>query len=348
MYKRVYPWLFLVSCGLFAGPCLAAPADGAELYEKHCSVCHGIEGIGGVGVPLQLEDFLAVSSDDYLSKSIRAGRPGRVMPAFTQLSDAEVDAIVGHIRSLSGVPAPVYSAEPINGDVARGGQLFARHCAACHGDKGQGKGGTGVTFSRPREAPIMAPALDNSGFQQSISDAMLKATLVRGRNGTPMPSIGDMGLSKADADHLVAFIRSFEAPAASARRLDEETVISFDSSYSLEQTLENLKEAAIGRNFRVIRLQHLEEGLARPGQENPRSIILYFCNFALLNEALGIDPRVGLFLPCRVTVIETDSGVRVMSINPKNLGKLFNNHELDKACEQMYQFYVEIIEEATL
>jgi len=47
-------------------------------------------------------------------------------------------------------------------------------------------------------------------------------------------------------------------------------------------------------------------------------------------------------------VIETDQGVQVMSINPQNLSRLFNNNELEKACQQMHDLYAEIIEEATL
>lgn len=77
-------------------------------------------------------------------------------------------------------------------------------------------------------------------------------------------------------------------------------------------------------------------------------VMLYFCNFALLNQALAIDPRVGLFLPCRVTVMETAEGVRVSSINPKTLSHLFNNRELDQACQDMHDLYAEIMEEATL
>ena len=56
-----------------------------------------------------------------------------------------------------------------------------------------------------------------------------------------------------------------------------------------------------------------------------------------------------LFLPCRVTVLEREDGVvQVMAINPKRLSKLFNNRELDQACDQMHGMYQEIIEEATL
>jgi cytochrome c oxidase cbb3-type subunit 3 len=163
-----------------------------------------------------------------------------------------------------------------------------------------------------------------------------------------MPSLGSLGLSEGDADDLVAYLRTLRTDSVPVEADDHEVVIQYESSYDLEQTLENLKQAVVGRNFRIIRLQHLEEGLAKPGAENPRAVMLYFCNFALLNEALVIDPRVGLFLPCRITVLETGQGVQVSSINPKRLSHLFNNRELDRACQEMHDMYAEIIEEATL
>jgi cytochrome c oxidase cbb3-type subunit III len=76
---------------------------------------------------------------------------------------------------------------------------------------------------------------------------------------------------------------------------------------------------------------------------------VYFCNISLLNQALAIDPRVGMFLPCRVTILEKPDGkVQVMSVNPKVLSRLFNNSELNEMCEQMKQDYTAIMEEATL
>ena len=125
-------------------------------------------------------------------------------------------------------------------------------------------------------------------------------------------------------------------------------VLMAETAYELEQTLANLKQAVIGRNFRIIREQYLESGLAPEGEENRKQIILYFCNFAFLNDALALDPRVGLFLPCRVTLVETEEGVIVTTINPKSLSQLFNNSELDNACDQMHDLYTEIMEEATL
>ncbi len=339
--------MYLLPVLLLSRPGVAALVDGAVLYQRHCAVCHGAEGSGGVGVPLNLPDFLAVASDEYLRATLREGRPGRIMPAFSYFDQERVDAIIAYMRSWSEQPAPHYDVAPVTGRPERGAELFMTHCATCHGDKGQGGAGTGVTFSRPREAPVMAPALDNPGFQRSVSDAMLKATLLRGREGTPMPSIEALGLGPADADDLVAYLRQLD-PHGSDKPADLDPIIQFESAYDLEQTLENLKQAVVGRNFRVIREQYLEEGLAPAGEENRRQVMLYFCNFAFLNEALALDPRVGLFLPCRVTVVETDQGVQVMSINPQNLSRLFNNNELDQACQKMHDLYAEIIEEATL
>jgi cytochrome c oxidase cbb3-type subunit 3 len=327
---------------------MAIGADGALLYQQHCAVCHGASGDGGVGIPLNLPDFLAVASDDYFRETLRRGRPGRVMPAFPNLDDDQVNAIIEHIRSWSDQSRPDYPATPLNGKPERGEKLFTAHCVSCHGPEGHGGSGTGVTFSRPRGAPVMAPALDNPGFQASVSDAMMKATLLRGRRGTPMPSIEALGLKADDADDLVAYIRQLESRPSKADEPPTESVIRLESAHDFEQTLENVKQAVIGRNFRIIREQLLEQGLAPEGQENKRQVMLYFCNFAFLNDALALDPRVGLFLPCRITVFETEQGVQVMSINPKNLSRLFNNQELDEACQKMQDMYQDIIEEATL
>ena len=344
--------LIFFFCLLFSFSAYAAP-HGDELYASHCSACHGVRGMGGVGVPLALPSFLDSVPDEYLKKSIRHGRPGRIMPAFKTLSDAQLDAIVKYIRSWSDKPAPKENTARIKGDVGHGKELFARHCAQCHGADGRGGKGTGVTFSRKRDLPIIAPALNNSGFLESATDAMIHNTISHGREGTPMMSMLKAGLSKKDIDDVVAYIRSFEKSAAKLHQDlnasgEEPPIIVVDSPYSLEETIENLKQAITDQNFTLIRVDYLDHGLVPEGRENRKQVVLHFCNFGFLFEALAIDPRVGMFLPCRVTVIEKDGKVQLSTINPKRLSKLFNNHELDEACEEMYQVYSTLLEDATL
>jgi len=344
--RRVFAPLLLL---LWAGLAPAAP-DGAELYSGKCAACHGLDGSGGVGVPLALPAFLDSVTDDYLHNTIRFGRPGRVMPAFPSLSDAQVDAIVAHLRGWSAGGEPDLPETSVRGDAARGGDLYAQNCASCHGANGEGGTGTGVTFSRPRDLPVIAPALNNTGFLKAATDQMIKATLIHGRPGTPMVSFIDRGLSESDIDDVVAFVRSFDgqATAPAGTPAEEEPARVYDSPYSLEQTVENVKQAAIGKNFRIIREQYFDEGLVPEGQEDRRAVMVYFCNFQMLNDALKLDPRVGLFLPCRITVVERNGKVQAMSINPKTLSHLFNNQELDRVCDEMSQLYDSILEEATL
>jgi cytochrome c oxidase cbb3-type subunit 3 len=340
----------LLVLGLGLSPSAHA-ADGTHLYTQHCAACHGAEGKGGVGVPLALPDFLAQTDDDYLRKTIRHGRPGRVMPAFAQLSDAEVNAVVGYLRALAPAGAKPVTVKAKPGNAARGAGLYEKRCASCHGAHGEGSHGTGVTFSRPRDLPVLAPALNNPGFLKAASDDFIKTVLMRGRRGTPMSSFLKQGLTERDIDDIVTHVRGFatQAPHASAKLLESESaVIVRESPYDVEQTVDKLKAAFSGVNMRIIRAVPYDEGIVEKGRENHKRYIVDACDFNFLNKALAVDPRVGLFLPCRVTVAEHQGKVLVLTINPKRLSAIFNNVELNELCEQMQKLYTDIIEETVL
>ena len=342
--------LFILAIFLLATSLSEAAPDGSQLYATHCAVCHGDKGRGGVGVPLALPSFLESVDDAFLRKTIRYGRPGRVMPAFAALSDAQLNAIVRFIRGWSGKAAPEFSYGPVKGDPAHGRELYASYCAMCHGGDGGGGKGTGVTFSRHRDLPIIAPALKNPGFLAAASDEMIRHTLQYGREGTPMRSFLVQGLSEEDINDLVSYVRSFGSePVATDKSLAADApVLVADSPYSLDETVENLRQSIISQNFKLIRTEYLEHGLVEEGKENKRQVVLHFCNFKFLYEALAIDPRVGMFLPCQVTVVEVNGKVQVMTINPLYLSHLFNNDELDDACKRMAGIYRAIIEDGTL
>jgi cytochrome c oxidase cbb3-type subunit 3 len=331
-------------------PVYAAP-DGAKLYSQNCAGCHGDKGDGGIGIPLALPSFQSSVDDDYLKLTMLHGRAGRVMPSFSYFSNEEADAIVKYMRSWFQGKIPVFSGTRISGNAKRGEQLFGKHCAACHGASGEGGHGTGVTFSRPRDFPIIAPALHNPGYLSSAKDAMIKATLVKGREGTPMVASGKLGLKNKDINDIVAYVRSFEKnPLSSSSKLIEtgEAILQVESPYDLKTTIDNVKRAVGSSNFVFIREQALNAGLVAEGTEDTRQHIIYFCNFNLLNQALASDPRVGLFLPCRITVVEQGGKVTMMAVNPKRLSRIFNNSELNEMCDQVTKMYVTVMEEAAL
>lgn len=336
----------------FVSPAVLAEQDGAKLYAHYCAACHGSQGAGSVGVPLSLPDFLNTVDDEYLRNTIRLGRPGRVMPAFRQLSDADVSAVVKHIRGWApaGAPAVAIVNTEVRGNAQHGGELYAQYCAACHGSRGEGGHGTGVTFSRPRDLPVLAPALNNPGFLAAASDAMIKTTLMRGRQGTPMQSFLKQGLKERDIDDLVVYVRTLAhvpLPNPVKSFADEPPIIVRESSSGMDKTIERLKNAISAANMRLIRVESFDQAFSEKGKENKHHVTVDSCDFNFLNQALAVDPRVGLFLPCRFTVTERDGRVRVMVINPKRLSAIFNNSELNSLCDKMYKVYVDIIEEAT-
>ena len=88
-----------------------APMMGARLYADNCASCHGADGRGGEGPALDNDVLLRSASDTYLVETIRRGRRGTSMAAFSAaspthatLSLAEIEAIVAFIRTWEDEP----------------------------------------------------------------------------------------------------------------------------------------------------------------------------------------------------------------------------------------------------
>ncbi len=329
---------------------LAAP-DGHKLYTRHCAVCHNENGMGGIGLPLngeKVEHF----PRDYLFKTIRLGREGRVMPAFSRLSDAQIDAIVDYILSWKKTDTlETWQHTTIRGDIQNGQALFGEKCAACHGKDGKSNGlGTGVTVSRERKFAVVPPALNNPGFLASANDEWIRQTIKNGRPGTIMPSQQDFQISDKELNDIVSYVRSFESRYQKHEALDEDQpTLVFDSPYDFETTVGNLKQALKGLNFRYFPDRYMEMGLAPDRLINKKQLSLRFCNFNQLYRMLNIDPRIGVVLPCRITVVEQADGlVKLYLINTKVVTRLFNNTQLTDLAEQMHESLMELIDEATL
>ncbi|MCW8935875.1 MAG: c-type cytochrome [Gammaproteobacteria bacterium] len=327
-----------------------AESKGESLYLENCAICHGTDGQGGMGIPLSLDDFLKSASEDYIKKTIRLGRPNRIMPSFYWMSESDINEIVSYLDSWRKSPAPKWDSKTVKGDPLAGKLVYKNKCASCHGEDGRGGKGSGLHFSRSIGMIITPPALNNQGLLNSAPDAMLHYIINNGRKDTPMPSASTLGLSKTDINDLVSYIRSFHLKSIIHKPLYSEEPASLiqESPYSFDETVENVKRAITGSNFVHIRDQALTSGFDIETKDSPRQTIIYFCNFSFLYDALKIDPRAGMFLPCRITVTEQQDKVLMMSINPKHLSQLFNNDALDESCDQMYELYSGILEDASL
>ena len=105
---------------------------GMSLYRRMCGECHGLDASGYRGPNLLV--YMAGASDEALFQTIRKGVPGSEMPASNR-PDVELLQMMAYLRNMNAVPP----AESIPaGNVANGGQLFAKQCANCHRVAGRG------------------------------------------------------------------------------------------------------------------------------------------------------------------------------------------------------------------
>ena len=124
-------------------------AEFGKLFAENCAGCHGREGKDGPAPPLNDPLFLAQIPDVEVTKVLTNGRPPTPMPAVLHpkgaLTEAQVKALVAGLKSTWGkaatapADAPTYLAKSA-GDAERGKAVYAKACAGCHGDKGQGDG----------------------------------------------------------------------------------------------------------------------------------------------------------------------------------------------------------------
>jgi alcohol dehydrogenase (cytochrome c) len=112
--------------------------EGARLFARNCSACHGDTGKGGRAPDLTSGQWRHGGTDEDLLRNITKGIPGTQMPAIA-LSEADARKVIAFLRSLPS-PSGKTNAENVAGDREAGRQLFfgAARCGACHMFGGRG------------------------------------------------------------------------------------------------------------------------------------------------------------------------------------------------------------------
>jgi len=179
------------------------------LYADNCAACHGRDGQGGAAIALANPVYLAIADDAAMRAAVANGVAGTSMPAFAQhaggmLTDAQVDALVGGIRSrwsrphvLDGARPPSYAATSA-GDPRRGELAYGTYCESCHGPGGRG-GPKGSTIT-------------NDAFLALVSDQGLRTIVITGRPELGAPdwrgNTAGRAMSDQDITDVVAWLAS--------------------------------------------------------------------------------------------------------------------------------------------
>ena len=114
----------------------AEAAAGREIYNRSCTMCHGLDGAAGDRAPaLGAQRRYLRSANDEMFDAIKNGIQGTLMPA-SPLPDGDINRIIAYVRSLRATAAE----SVVAGDVRNGESLFhgKGRCADCHMISGRG------------------------------------------------------------------------------------------------------------------------------------------------------------------------------------------------------------------
>jgi cbb3-type cytochrome c oxidase subunit III len=196
----------------------AQTPDGRTIFAANCAACHQATGQGGGPFP-PLAGNPAVNAADSrgVIETVLNGRTGPItvngtqyggnMPAWRDLSDAEIAAVLTYVRSAWQNSAPAVSADQVaaaRAPVAMSGEaLFAAHCATCHQPAGQGS-----DAFPPLAANPVVTAADPSAMIAVIVNGRTGPLDVNGKTYNGQMPTWKGQLSDADIASVATYVRS--------------------------------------------------------------------------------------------------------------------------------------------
>lgn len=164
---------------------------GRGIFLVQCSQCHGIEanGMGG-----KAQNLVKWGKESGIIDVIKNGSnglnymAGEMVPI--EMSDSDAKAVAAYVMqdiSELKIKSP---------EAARGKDIFAANCAACHGDSGKGDGGGVEGF---------APDLTKYGTNEFLTEVLDKGK--KGFIGS-MPSFNYANFAPTQKEALNVFIHS--------------------------------------------------------------------------------------------------------------------------------------------
>lgn len=207
----------------------------ALFLSQGCAACHTVNGSGGrMGPDLSAEGEKG-RTPEWLRTQIRnpkAHDPQSLMPAYSSLSNQQIDQLVAYLLSLTGgsqavsagpvplaMPDTTSAAVPVPGKAAfiigsaeHGAVLFAMNCASCHGPAGAVK--VPNPGSTDGFVPVLQP-IDRKLYDESPQKFASAIDLIIQHGSRPdgphpaliMPAFGaTRALTQAEIAHLEAYI----------------------------------------------------------------------------------------------------------------------------------------------
>ena len=185
-------------------PASAPPTVTAqEIYKTVCAQCHGANGEGGIGPPLNTADFQAEFNDQAIYDLISNGVPGTAMIGTGGVfSDEQIKDLVALIRSLPAGSATTGASGTPAAEASFSGQvmpILQAQCQACHGASIKLGGWDIASYDSIMTSGENSPVIIPGDAENS-----LLAQLIHGTGGKAMPPQG--GMSPQDIQAILDWI----------------------------------------------------------------------------------------------------------------------------------------------
>ena len=232
----------------FEPPDVALFAAGRFVYERNCIMCHGRWGDGdgemGLSVVPKPRKFTSgifkyrstppgfLPTTDDLIRTVRGGRANTAMPYFSHLSDRDIRAVVEYVKSFSSKwrkrvnhappvpmpPVPEWMDDPkaAAAHVEKGRSTYSAVCAACHGEKADGKGPAAAELRDAWDDACPPIDLRLPAYRNGRSAGDIFRVLTLGINGTPMPSFAE-AFTETQRWELAAYLLTLRMPESAGR-----------------------------------------------------------------------------------------------------------------------------------
>ena len=112
---------------------------------------------------------------------------------------------------------------------------------------------------------------------------------------------------------------------------EESVVLSIPFDEALAEVKKSLAAEGFGTLTEIDVQATLEEKI---GKQISRYVIVGACNPRLASQALEIEPRVGVLLPCNVVVREDADGVLVEAMDPGIMANLVGREEMRRVADE--------------
>lgn len=157
---------------------------------------------GEIAQPLNLPAWLASTDARREQSPADAFEELRAVPENVELTDDALWDLVAWAWLKDADPKALAQAQ----------ELYARDCAACHGETGRGNGVAGKDLPGMAKMDPAMPAgpadFADAGQMLSAPDALLHGKLLRGGMGTGMPEFGSL-YTDDDLWAMVSYLRTF-------------------------------------------------------------------------------------------------------------------------------------------